>query len=72
MLKSTSLVRRSKAAKVRSLVGNLAIHIAKKREDPAYLKYKRAREMYLRAKKMLERKYSQVSRRAAMKLLVKR
>ena len=67
----TSTIKRTKQDKVAALVGNLALKIAKKNNDPMYEKYAKYRKQYLELKKELIRKYMSKAKQAAKQAMRK-
>lgn len=67
----TSTIRRTKQDKIAALVGNLALKIAKKNNDPMYEKYAKYRKQYLELKQELIRKYMSKAKQAAKQAMRK-
>jgi len=67
----TSTIKRTKQDKLAALVGNLALKIAKKNNDPMYEKYAKYRKQYLELKKELIRKYMSKAKQAAKQAMRK-
>ena len=67
----TSTIKRTKQDKLAALVGNLALKIAKKNNDPMYEKYAKYRKQYLELKKELIRKYMSKAKQAAKQAIRK-
>ena len=67
----TSTIKRTKQDKVAALVGNLALKIAKKNNDPMYEKYAKYRKQYLELKQELIRKYMSKAKQAAKQAMRK-
>lgn len=64
---SASTVRMSKRRKIRAAAGLASLRAAKKRNDPAYDKYKKFRKRALAAKKKLMKRYGSRGMRSARK-----
>jgi len=54
---SSSITKRTRADKVRSTAGTIAVSQAKKKSDPLYKKMMYQKQMYLKTKEQLQRKY---------------
>jgi len=67
----TSTIKRTKQDKLAALVGNLALKIAKKNNDPMYEKYAKYRKQYLELKQELIRKYMSKAKQAAKQAMRK-
>ena len=67
----TSTIKRTKQDKIAALVGNLALKIAKKNNDPMYEKYAKYRRQYLELKQELIRKYMSKAKQAAKQAIRK-
>lgn len=65
----TSTVRVTRKKKLKMLSGLSSVRVAKKKDDPLYKKYKRYREMALKAKRKLMKKYSSRGKSIARKAL---
>lgn len=68
---STSMIRRTRSDKLTTLAANMAIRIAKDRQDPLYKKYKRFRDLFWTAKKMLVKRYGARGMMVARKAMLK-
>lgn len=67
----TTMVRRDRQLKMRTLGASFAIRIAKERGDPLYRKYKRFRTLFWTIKKILVRRYGAKGLIAARKAVAK-
>lgn len=65
----SSTVKISKARKIDMLTGLTAIKMAQKKNDPLYAKYKKFRDVTMKLKKAIAKKYKSKSKRSAKKAL---
>jgi len=70
--RSTSIVKRTRQAKLSSLAANFAIRIAKDRNDPLYKKYKKYRKWFKDAKKAIVQRYGARGTAAARKSMMQK
>ena len=64
-----SMTERTRQAKLNSLVARLAIMIAKRRENPDFKKYSKARSRFMKLKKKIVLRHRGEALAAARKLL---
>ena len=67
----TSTIKRTKEDKIAALIGNMALKLAKKNNDPLYEKYAKYRRQYLELKKELIQKYMSRAKQAVKQALRK-
>lgn len=66
-----STIRRSRASKIRSTTGTVAISIARAKNDPLYAKMIKMKKIYRDTKRQIERKYKGQSMSKARQLASK-
>jgi len=68
-MENVSIVKMDKERKIKMLVGQVAIRIAKEKGDPLYDKYKKYRELYLETKRQIIEKYANRAKQVVRKYL---
>ena len=69
---NTSIRKETKQAKMARLIGKMAMQMAKTNNDPLYAKAQKAKQIYIKAKGMIQKKYGQKSKMAAKKAASKK
>ena len=68
-MKQTSMVTRTKEAKLNALIGKLALAMAQQQKDPVFEKYKRSRLLFLKYKQAIIKKYKSKATQAARRMV---
>ena len=68
-MENVSIVKMDKERKIKMLVGQVAIRIAKEKGDPLYDKYKKYRELYLETKRKIIEKYANKAKQVVRKYI---
>ena len=67
---TTSVVRRTKQAKLNALIGTMAIKLAKEANDPLYARFVRARSLWKRLQEQIIKKYRAKATKMAREALM--